>query len=206
MPPSSAYEALYERILRKVDSQAYLPWFDQVEPVQRAAASELDKMLQTPGFEPQAARALARRLHDEGRIDKVVLHSTLHVIAASPHIRDYEEAHRQVAAQELAALQLGGPRKAANLASVDRHRGVLAFLMAEYEVALEYFSRAFERQRSAGNLSNVLAVLLRLGDIDEARDLFRQVRATLPARLVSDLERIVSLDPDLALLRAELAQ
>lgn len=204
MPPTTAYDALYDRILRKVDAQAYLPWFDQVEPGQRAAAGELDALLQTPGFDAPTARALARRLHDEGRIDRVVLHSTLHVIAASPHVADFEEAHRQVAAQELAALRLGGPRKAANLASVDRHRGVLAFLMAEYEVALEYFSRAFERQRSAGNLSNVLAVLLRLGDLDDARGLLAQVRATLPARLVADLERIVSLDPDLALLRAEL--
>jgi tetratricopeptide (TPR) repeat protein len=199
------YEALYDRILRKVEDQAYLPWFDQVDPAQRAAAGELDALMQQPRFDAEAARRLARRLHDEGRIDKVVLHSTLHVIAASPHVKDYEEAARQVAAQEHAALELGGARLPANLASVDRHRGVLAFYMARYDVALDYFSRAFERQRTAGNLSNVLAALLRLGDIDDARDLTRQVRATLPGKLVADLDHIISVDPDLALLRSELS-
>jgi tetratricopeptide (TPR) repeat protein len=200
------YEALYERILRKVDGNAYLPWFDQVEEGQRAASSQLAKLMQEPGFDGATARALATQLHADGHIDEVVLHSTLHVIAASPHIRDFSEAARQIADQELAALSQGGPRLTANLASVDRHRGVLAFLMGNYDVALDYFSRAFERQRSAGNLSNVLASLLRLGDIDAARDLFRQVRASLPTQLVTELDHIVTLDPDLALLREELIQ
>ena len=93
----------------------------------------------------------------------------------------------------------------ANLASGERHRGVLAFVQERYEVALDYFSRAFERQRSAGNLSNVLATLIRLGDISEARDLLSQVRGALPQPLVRDLERIIAADPDLALLRTEVS-
>ena len=80
---------------------------------------------------------------------------------------------------------------------------MLAFVQERYEVALDYFSRAFERQRSAGNLSNVLATLLRLGDITEARDLLTQVRSALPQPLVRDLERIIAAAPDLALLRME---
>jgi tetratricopeptide (TPR) repeat protein len=76
--------------------------------------------------------------------------------------------------------------------------------MGDHAVALEYFSRAFERQRSAGNLANVLNALIRLGDRDEAVDLLRQVRATLPERLNADLTEMISVDPDLALLRREL--
>lgn len=198
------YEALYQRILRKVDEQAYLPWFDSVDPDTQEATRALSDLLRRPDFDPAEARALAQRLHREGRIDRVVLLSTLHAIAASPQVRDYGEAARLVAEQEQAALELGGPNLQSNLASVERHRGVLAFLQGHYEIALDYFSRAFERQRSAGNLSNVLATLLRLGDIDDAIDLYRQVARGLPAALVSRLDHIISLDPDLARLRPEI--
>jgi hypothetical protein len=80
---------------------------------------------------------------------------------------------------------------------------VLAFLQERFGIALDYFSRAFERQRSAGNLSNVLATLLRLGDLHDAQDLLNQVRKGLDPTLVQDLERIIAADPDLALLRTE---
>ncbi|MFT4979794.1 MAG: tetratricopeptide (TPR) repeat protein, partial [Myxococcota bacterium] len=130
-------------------------------------------------------------------------YSALHVLAASPKVGDYDEAARLAAAQEMASLQLGGSRQQANLASVERHRGVLAFLQCHYDVALDYFSRAFEREHNAMNLSNVLATLLRLGDEDEAVALLRQVRAALPAALVGELGRLIELDPDLALLRSE---
>ena len=83
---------------------------------------------------------------------------------------------------------------------------MLAFLQGHYDVALDYFSRAFERQRSAGNLSNVLATLLRLGDIAEAVDLYRQVAAGLPEPLVDQLDHIIRVDPDLARLRPELSE
>lgn len=200
------YEALYERILRKVDEQAYLPWFDSVDPETREATSTLAQLLGQPDFDPAVARKMAQRLHREGRIDRVVLLSTLHAIAASPQVADYDEAARLVAEQEQAAMELGGPRLQVNLASVERHRGVLAFLQGHYDVALDYFSRAFERQRSAGNLSNVLATLLRLGDTAEAVDLYRQVAAGLPEALVDQLDHIIRVDPDLARLRPELSE
>ena len=200
------YEALYERILRKVDEQAYLPWFDSVDPETREATSTLAQLLGQPDFDPAVARQMAQRLHREGRIDRVVLLSTLHAIAASPQVADYDEAARLVAEQEQAAMELGGPRLQVNLASVERHRGVLAFLQGHYDVALDYFSRAFERQRSAGNLSNVLATLLRLGDTAEAVDLYRQVAAGLPEALVDQLDHIIRVDPDLARLRPELSE
>jgi tetratricopeptide (TPR) repeat protein len=106
----------------------------------------------------------------------------------------------------MAAMALGGPRLQANLASVDRHRGVLAYLQGHYGVALDYFSRAFERQHTAGNLSNVLATLIRLGDVDEARALAKQVRSALAGDLISDLNQIIEQDPDLVLLRMEVTQ
>jgi hypothetical protein len=70
-------------------------------------------------------------------------------------------------------------------------------------VALDYFSRAFERQHTAGNLSNVLASLLRLGDTEEAHDLLKQVRSSLAPDLIADLNHLIEHDPDLALLRME---
>jgi tetratricopeptide (TPR) repeat protein len=195
------HQALLDRILKVVDEQAYLPYADSVDPRQREAMAQIERALGAADFDPESARTLARRLHAEGRIDDVMLHSALHVIAASPKVKDYAEAARQIAEQELAALRAGGGNLEANLASVDRHRGVLAFLMGQFEVALDYFSRAFERQRTAGNLANVLASLLRLGDEDQARDLLDQVRATLPRNLVDSLDDMISVDPDLALLR-----
>ena len=129
--------------------------------------------------------------------------SAQHVLAASPKVGNFDAAAKYVAEQEMAAMALGGPRLNANLASVDRHRGVIAFLQGHFGVALDYFSRAFERQHTAGNLSNVLACLLRLGDTLEARDLLQQVRASLSPELVTDLNERINTDPDLALLRME---
>jgi tetratricopeptide (TPR) repeat protein len=86
---------------------------------------------------------------------------------------------------------------------VDRHRGVLAYLRQHYEVALDYFARALERQRSAENFTNVLCTLLRLGDEDEARTLLVQARRSFPPQLVAEIDRNVAHDPDLSLLRSE---
>jgi tetratricopeptide (TPR) repeat protein len=119
-------------------------------------------------------------------------------------VKDYGEAARLIAEKEVLALRMGGPELGGRLASVERHRGALSFLLGNYEQALDYFSRAFERQRSAGNLANVLNALIRLGDRDEAVELLAQVRGGLPAPLVRDLEQMILTDPDLATLRREL--
>ena len=129
--------------------------------------------------------------------------SALHVVACHPRVADWEEAARLVGEQEFAALELGGPRLQDNLASVDRHRGVLAFLRGHYDVALDYFARALERQRSPENLQNVLCTLIRLGDEDDARDLLTRVRAAFPQDIVTALNHSIENDPDLALLRGE---
>lgn len=198
------HQALYDRILQKVDGQAYLAYADAVDPAQREAMAALGAQIQDPAVGADQVRAIARAAYHDGRIDQFNLLSVLHVIASSPKVRDYAEAARLIAEKELLAIREGGPAQNSRLASVERHRGAVAYLMGDHAVALEYFSRAFERQRSAGNLANVLNALIRLGDRDEAVDLLRQVRATLPERLNADLAEMISVDPDLALLRREL--
>jgi len=198
------YEALYDRILHRVDQGAYLAWADAVEAGQQAPMAEIGAYIQSPGFRPQTARQMAHEFHRAGRIDRVLYLSALHVIAMSPAVSDYTEAARLIAEKELVAIQQGGPRLQVHLASVDRHRGALAFLLKQYEVALDYFSRAFERQRSPGNLGNVLAALIRLGDVSEARELLSRIQGGLQPELVSALDEMIRIDPDLALLRMEL--
>jgi tetratricopeptide (TPR) repeat protein len=200
------YAALYERILGRVEDQAYLPLADVVDPDQQAGMSEIERAIRDQSMRADAVESLIRSLHRENRIDAVHMLSALHVLSASPKVGDHDLAAKYAAEQEMAALALGGPRLQANLASVDRHRGVLAYLQGHYGVALDYFSRAFERQHTAGNLSNVLATLLRLGDVDEARALAAQVRSALAPDLISDLNKIIDQDPDLALLRMEVTQ
>jgi len=200
------YDALFERILGQVDQAAYIALADVVDPSQRNAMVEIEGQLRDPSIAPHTTEAFIKRFHQDGLIDRVHMLSALHVLSASPKVGDFELAAKYVAEQEMAAMALGGPRLTANLASVDRHRGVLAFMQGHFAVALDYFSRAFERQHSAGNLSNVLAALIRLGDVQEAKDLLRQVRNGFAADLVSDLNQLIHKDPDLALLRSEEVQ
>lgn len=197
------YEELFERILGRVDEDSYLASIRPLAPGQRQALQEIEQLRKNPDVSAQVVRALIEQQHTAGVLDRPLYYSALHVLAASPKVKDYAEAARYAAAQEMAALDLGGPRLSANLASVERHRGVLAFLQGHYGVALDYFSRAFEREHNAMNLSNVLATLLRLGDEEEAVALLRQVRGALPAALVAQLDALVESDPDLSLLRAE---
>jgi hypothetical protein len=49
----------------------------------------------------------------------------------------------------------------------------------------------------------VLSTLLRLGDERDALELLQQVRGSLPASLVAELDELILTDPDLALLRGE---
>ncbi len=196
------YDALLDRILRAVDDDAYLPLADVVDEDQKEALDELGQAMQQP-FDRARLEARARQLYKAGRLDEVNLYSALHVIAAHPRVNDLAAAAQMAAAQEYAALEAGGPRMQANLASVERHRGVIAFMKGNYDVALDYFSRAFERQRAAGNLANVLACLIRLGDEEDAQDLLEQVRGAFPDQLVNALDDMIRRDPDLALLRLE---
>lgn len=194
-------QALFQRILQAVDDKAYFTPAAAVDAAQRPAMEEIARALSSADMDPGAVRALAQRLHQQGRIDRPHLLSALHVVAAHPRVRDYAEAARLAGEQEQAALELGGPHLEANLASVDRHRGVLAFLGKHYGVALDHFTRALERQRTAENLGNVLAALLRLGELEEAASIRAQVTRTLAPSVVRTLDDAIAQDPDLAALR-----
>jgi len=197
------YDALFDRILSRIDHDTYLAATNAVDGAHSQALRELEVRRKQPGVTPQELRALINTMYKQGRLDDIRRYSALHVIAASPMVADYDEAAAMVSAQEMAVLKTGGPRLQANLASVERHRGVLAFLLQRYEIALDYFSRAFERQHNAMNLSNVLSTLIRLGEHDEAVALLTQVRSAFPRPLVEELDHLIQTDSDLIPLRKE---
>ena len=195
------YQALLDRILDAVDQRAYFTPTAHLDGGQARVLPAFEEALAAPDFDPDEVRAYVHAEYQASRIDRVVLLSALHAVACHPSVGEWEEAARLVGEQELAALELGGPRLQLNLASVDRHRGVLAFLRGHFEVALDYFARAFERERSAENLTNILCTMLRLGEEDEAWDLLREVRRAFPPSLVAQIDDNIRRDPDLALLR-----
>lgn len=194
------YQAILARILESVDQKAYLTPSSHIDPRQRAAMSEIESAIQASSFEAGAVRAMIRRFHQEGRIDRVLMLSALHVVAAHPEVADYAEAARLAGEQEVAAMELGGPNLATNLAAVDRHRGVIAWLTRHPAIALDHFSRALERQHTVENLGNVLCALIAIGEIEEAEGLVGRVRSQYPASFVQELDRRIQRDPDLSLL------
>lgn len=191
-----------DRLHRAVQTgEVYLAPADRLPPSERAAAREV---LEALALGPDVARSTVERLHAEGRLGKVARASALHVVAASPDVRDFAEACRMADLQEFLALEEGGPHLLARLASADRHRGVVAFLMGRYSIALEWFSRAFERERTPENLGNVLAALLALGERREAHELMATVRRGFPSAFQEDLVRRIGRDDDLRELRPSL--
>ncbi len=192
--------SLLQRILNSVDVHAYQAPVSSVPEAQRPAIEQIRAAL-TEARDPARARQLAQKYFDEGALDLVQYYSAMHVIAASPLVSDWEEAARLAGAQELAAIRRGGPNLQQALASVDRHRGVVAFLNDAPDVALEHFTSAMERERSPENLGNILCTLLRLGELDEAEQIVATVRDTLPPSFVDALLNRIELDPDLAALR-----
>ena len=197
------YRSVLERIIEQVDAVAYLTPTAQVDPRHREVLADVGAMIQDRSKSPELIRATIDHQLEAGRLDRVHYLSAMQVLAASPREQDWAEAARLAGEQELAALDHGGPYLQTNLAAVDRHRGVVSFLRGYYDMALDHFSRALERQRSAENLGNVLCTLVRLGEVPEARALYLQIRTTLPDDLVTELHQMVSTDPDLALLRTE---
>ena len=194
------YQAVLARIMATVDDKAYQVPTAHVDNDNRHALQQIQQSLQEKRPASQI-KAQAVALYKGGQLDEVHYLSAMHVIAASPQVKDYREAARLVAEQEMAALELGGPSLNDNLASVERHRGVLAFLQGHYSTSLDYFTRALERQRTPENMGNVLCVLLRLGESDEAERLLEQLTTTLPTPFIQALWDRVNSDPDLSTLR-----
>lgn len=197
------YSWLLDRILETVEDRAYLTPVTSAPPMVRDALQEVADALSKPGFDPEAVRSHIASLHRAGRLDDVMRLSALCVVATHPSVADWPLAARLAGEQEVASLVGGGAYLSAWLASVDRHRGVIAWSLGQPAVALDHFSRALERQHNPENLGNVLCALLALGEDAQAADLLRRVCDSHPAPFVSELKRRVQQDPDLALLRDE---
>jgi hypothetical protein len=195
------YQHILLRIRDALRRNTYLVPAGAAPPAQRAVLAEIGAAIGSPEADPEKIRQRIQQLHAAGRIDRVMKLSALGVLAASPHVRDLAEASRLASQQEFAALDHGGPWREVYLASVDRHRGVIAFLAGNDVVALDWFTRALERERSAENIGNVLAVLIRLGELEEAHDLVRRMTATLPEPMRDELMHRIAEDEDLVRLR-----
>ncbi len=195
----------YRRILGRIRSTvrrgSYLVPAATVPAAQREALADVAAAIAEGVEDPEVLRRRIHQLHASGRIDRVMKLSALGVLAASPQVADYAEAARLAGQQELVALDEGGPHRDAYLASADRHRGVLAYLTGQYGVALEWFTRALERERTAENLGNVLSALIRLGEHDEAHELRERVSRWFPDEIREELEARIETDEDLARLR-----
>ena len=98
-------------------------------------------------------------------------------------------------------LDAEGELRRRYLASADRHRGVLAYLLGYYEIALDWFAQALEREPDAENLGNVLSTMIRLGRIDEAWELRERVEQSYPPNVVGALSVRIAQDDDLVRLR-----
>lgn len=195
------YRSTLGRIRAAVRRGSYLVPSEGVPLEQREVMADIAREIASPACDPDAVRQRIQQLHAAGRIDRVMKLSALGVLAASPHVGDYEEASRLAGQQELVALEEGGPHTDLYVASAHRHRGVVAYLLGHYEVALDWFTRALERERSAENLGNVLGALVRLGEHEEARALLDQVRAGFPPPIREAIDLRVVQDEDLSPLR-----
>ncbi len=196
------YRRILDRIRSTVRQGSYLVPAASVPESQRAVLEDVARDIADPESDPELLRRRIHQLHAAGRIDRAMLLSALGVLAASPSVRDYAEAARLAGQQELTALEEDGPHRAAYLASADRHRGVLAYLLGAYEVALDWFARALERERTAENVGNVLSAMIRLGELDEARQLVDRVQEHFPAEVATQLTARIEEDEDLARLRS----
>ena len=196
-----SYEHILGRIRSTVAGNRYLMPTRGVPAGQQEAMAEVASLLNDPYVPADTVRRRIQQLHGSGRLDRPMKLSALGVLAASPRVRDYAEAARLAGQQELVALEEGGPHVDAYMASADRHRGVVAFLMGHPAVALDWFARALARHRSAENVGNVLAALVQLGDPDEARAILADVRDGWPEEVRAEVEALIDADDDLRALR-----
>ena len=186
------------RVKRVVEHRSYLVSVDRVAPAIRAPVGEIAAMLRSLDIERWQIDARIDALRVSRELDDATAWSVRGIVAAHPRFADYLDALRCAALQELAALTAGGEGMRTQLASVDRHRGVVAFLMDRPQIALEQFTLALERERSAENLANVLCALVRLGDLETARELLGDVRRGFPTEIRAGVEWALANDADLA--------
>lgn len=189
---------LIGRVKKVVESRSYLLPVERVDPAIRAQVAEIAAMLRSSDVERWQIDARIDAMRVSRELDDATAWSLRGIVAAHPRFQDHLDALRFAALQEMAALAAGGDALRARLASVDRHRGVVAFLMDQPEVALHQFTLALERERSAENLANVLCALVRLGDLESARELVADVRRAFPADVRAGVEWALANDSDLS--------
>ncbi|NCG19623.1 MAG: hypothetical protein GWP91_11505 [Rhodobacterales bacterium] len=193
--------SVLDRIHSAVSGGAYLVPARQLPAPWRQPMADLALSMASANFDAEMAVLRVHSWHEQKRIDRIRMFSALSVIATHPDVRDYCEAARCISMQELLCLEAGGDDRDINLASVERHRGVLAFCMGRGRIALECFIRAWERERSPENLANILAAQLKIGDVIQAEALLQQVRERFPDALRDHLNMLIDVDDDLELLR-----
>jgi len=192
---------ILNRIRETVRQGPYLVPLGAAVGAQREVLKPVVRAISDPASDPDEIRQRIHQLHAAGRIDRVMMLSSLGVLAASPLVRDYAEAARLAGQQELVALDVEGELRVRYLASADRHRGVLAYLLGYYGIALDWFAQALAREPTAENIGNVMAAMIRLGRVDEAIELRERVARTFPSEVVQALEGRVAEDDDLVRLR-----
>jgi hypothetical protein len=196
------FDEILGRVLRTVEGDAFMTPASGIEdPRERELVSRILEQLDPDGFDVEGVRAQVRRLQQSDQITLRRQAILLQTVAAHPAVRDLREVARQIGVEEYETLAEGGPLLARRLAVLDHHRAVLAWLMGRLEVALDLETRSVEATPGSDSLANILAILLRLGEEDRARELLARLRASFPTALVDDVERYIQQDPDLTLLR-----
>jgi|GEM_PF-1099576 len=200
------FDALLDRVLAAVDRKAFVTPIAGIDDPDEVAL--LEPIFASLGAEQPdigALRTRVRALADDGLLTARRAVILLQTLAAHPASEDLAEMARLIGEEEHLVLTEGGPRQAARLAVVDHHRGVHAFLLGRYEHALELETRSAAARPWGDSLANILIILLRLDQEPRARTMLAQIRRRFPLDLVRQVERYIKQDPDLALLRDELA-
>ena len=195
-------EQLLGRVLGRIEGEAFVTPAAGIEDAdERRLVEDLLVRLSPSGFDAEVLRADVRRLRREGRIGARREAILLLTIAGHPAVGDLREMARQIGVEEFEVLSEGGPKLDRRLAVVAHHRAVLAWLLERFEVALDLETRSVEAAPSGDSLANILAILLRLGEEERARDLLGRLRPGYPRSIVDQVDELIQQDPDLALLR-----
>ena len=199
------FDALLDRVLGDVDRKAFVTPLDGIEDAEeRALLAPIFDALGAGDLDVAGLRFQINALRERGHISPRRAVILLQTLAAHPEVEDTAELARLIGEEEHLVLAEGGPKMAARLAVVDHHRAVHAFLLGRYAQALDLETRSAAARPWGDSLANILILLLRLDEEGRARDTLRRMRRRFPRELVRQVERYITQDPDLALLRDEL--
>lgn len=195
-------DAILGRVRARVERKAFVtPTAGIEDETERQVSGEVLRQIGAEGSDLQRLRDEVRQLRATGTITARREAILLLSIAAHPAVADYAAMARSIADEEYAVLVEGGPHLASRRAVVLHHRAVLAFLLHRYEVALDLETRSVELAPWPDSLANILAILLRLGEEERARDLLAQMPNGFGLAMTSKVHDFIEHDPDLELLR-----